>query len=75
MQNQHQQLNEGLRANDLKEFVSEFFAIDQYKSKMGEDQDVTVLNFKVKEKHPAMDLVEFIETGYPFVLDADMSSG
>jgi hypothetical protein len=73
--NQHQQLNEGLRANDLKEFVSEFFSIDQYKSKMGEDQDVAVLNFKVKEKHPAMDLVEFIETGYGFVLDADMSSG
>jgi hypothetical protein len=72
---QRQPLNEGLRAKDLKEFVSNLFTVDQYQSKMGEDQDIVVIGFKVFEKHPAMDLVEFIETGYPFILDADMSSG
>jgi hypothetical protein len=68
-------LNEGLRSGDLHEQVSDLFTVDQYKSKMGEDQDVVVLGFRVKEKYPAMDLVEFIEKGYPFILDADMSSG
>ena len=70
-----QNLNEGLESKDLKEFVSDIFTVDQYKSKMGEDRDVVVLGFKVKEKHPAMDLVEFIEKGYKFILDADMSAG
>jgi hypothetical protein len=68
-------LTEGLRSGDLKEFVNDIFTIDQYRSKMGEDQDIVVLGFTVREKHPAMDLVEFIERGYPFILDADMSIG
>jgi hypothetical protein len=68
-------LTESLRSNDLKDFVGEFFSIDQYSSKMGEDRDVVVLGFRVREKNPAIDLMEFIEKGYPFVLDADISSG
>jgi hypothetical protein len=68
-------LNEGLRSGDLKEYVSDIFTIDQYTSKMGEDSDVVVLGFRVKEKNPALDLVEFIERGYSYILDADMSSG
>ena len=55
--------------------VSPTFTIDQFKSKMGEDKDVVVVAFKVKEKLPATDLMEFIEKGYQFVLDADMSTG
>lgn len=78
MQKHHQQnqpLNESLRAGDLEDFVESLFTVDRYSSKMGEDRDVVVLGFRVKEKLPAMDLVEFIETGYNYVLDADMSSG
>jgi hypothetical protein len=71
----NQPLNESLRAGDLKEFVDTLFTVDQYSSKMGEDKDIVVLGFRVKEKLPAMDLVEFIETGYTYILDADMSSG
>ena len=68
-------LNEGLRPLDLEELVYPLFEIDTYKSKMGEDRDVCVLSFKVKERNPARDLMEFIEKGYGFVLDADVSSG
>lgn len=68
-------LSEGLRNADLKDYVSEIFTIDRFRSKMGEDQDVVVLGFKVKEKYPAIDLMEFIEKGYSFILDADMSAG
>jgi len=72
---QSQQLNEGLRSGDLRNFVDEIFTVDQYRSKMGEDRDIVVLGFRVKEKHPAVDLMEFIEKGYDFILDADMSAG
>ena len=74
MTQQKHNLSEGLQRGDLKEFVSDVFTVDQYKSKMGEDSDIVVLGFHVKEKFPAIDLVEFIERGYPFVLDADMST-
>lgn len=71
----HSNLTEGLRMGDLKEYVSDMFTVDQYSSKMGEDSDVVVLGFRVKEKYPATDLMEFIEKGYTFILDADMSAG
>ncbi len=68
-------ITESLRHGDLEHYVSEVFSIDRYSSKMGEDSDVVVLGFTVNEKNPAIDLMEFIEKGYPFVLDADMSTG
>jgi hypothetical protein len=68
-------INEGLRPFDLADLVYPLFEVDTYRSKMGEDRDVCVLSFKVKERNPARDLMEFIEKGYGFVLDADVSSG
>lgn len=68
-------ISEGLRPLDLADLVHELFEIDTYRSKMGEDRDVCVLSFKVKERNPARDLMEFIEKGYGFVLDADVSAG
>jgi hypothetical protein len=68
-------LFEGLRSGDLVDMVSPTFSLDQFKSKMGKDKDVVVMSFKVKEKLPATDLMEFIEKGYQFALDADMSTG
>lgn len=75
MQEHNQQLNEGLRSGDLRNYVSDVFTVDRYKSKMGEDSDIVVLGFRVKERYPAIDLMEFIEKGYDFILDADMSAG
>lgn len=70
------QLNEtSLLANDLRDLVHHVFEVDSYKSKMGEDKDVVVLSFIVNGKDPANDLVEFIEKGYKFVLDADATPG
>jgi hypothetical protein len=71
----NQQLNEGLRPNDLKEMIYSNVEIDTYRSKMGEDRDVCVLTFKVKDRAPAKDLMEFVEKGFHFVLDSDVSSG
>lgn len=71
----NQQLNEGLRPLDLKEMVHSTFEVDVHASKMGEDRDVCVMSFQVKDRGPANDLMEFIEKGYYFVLDSDVSSG
>ena len=65
----------GLKAGDLKDLVYKVFEVDSYKSKMGNDADIVVLSFTVNEKQPGTDLVEFIEKGYSFVLDADITSG
>ena len=68
-------LRENLEQGDLKRLVHNELHIDEYKSKMGTDEDVCVISFKVAGKEPGADLVSFIEKGYDFVLDADVSSG
>lgn len=74
-QQKHPQLFESLRAKDLKGLVDHIFTVDQFKSKMGEDKDVVVIGFRVSDKYPAIDLMEFVEKGYTYILDADMSTG
>lgn len=64
-------LNESLYSGDLRDLVSHIFEIDSYTSKLGSDGDIVVVSFTVTDKEPADDLVNFIERGYDFVLDAD----
>lgn len=73
--NQHYQLSEGLEYGDLARLVHTKLHIDEFKSKMGDDADIVILSFKVGGKEPAMDLMNFIERGYDWVLDADVSAG
>ena len=68
-------LFEGLEAGDLARLIHPELHIDEFKSKLGDDCDVVVLSFKVDSKEPANDLVSFVEKGYEWVLDADVSSG
>lgn len=68
-------LNEDLRPADLRYLVDNIFEVDSYSSKMGNDQDISVISFNVKSKDAAEDLESFIEKGYKFVLDADVSPG
>ncbi len=64
-----------LKANDLEYLIKKVFEVDSFKSKIGTDEDICVLSFTVDDEDPAKDLVNFIEMGYNFVLDADVSSG
>jgi hypothetical protein len=77
MSNNHNSklLRENLEAGDLNRLVHDELHIDEYKSKMGDDADICVVSFKVSGKEPSSDLVGFIEKGYDYVLDADVSSG
>lgn len=68
-------LSENLENGDLKRLVYPKLHIDEYKSKMGDDADVCVISFKISDKEPSQDLMSFVEKGYDFVLDADVSSG
>jgi len=65
----------GLRQGDLKDLVYHIFEIDAYASKMGEDKNIITLSFTVKDKAPADDLVRFLEGGYGFILDSDVTAG
>ena len=68
-------ITESLRAGDLRHMIKKVFGIDSYKSKVGNDEEVVVLSFVVSEEDPAKDLENFIEMGYDFVLDADVTPG
>jgi len=65
----------GLRPGDLKDMVKNIFEVDSFASKMGDDADIVVVSFSVNEEQAANDLVDFIEKGYNFVLDADATAG
>lgn len=71
----HNNLFEGLEAGDLARLIHPELHVDEFKSKLGDDSDIIVLSFKVDSKEPANDLVAFIEKGYDWVVDADVSSG
>lgn len=64
-----------MRERDLRNLVDDIFEVDGYASKMGSDKDVVVLSFTAEDKEPAQDLVNFVERGYDFVLDADSTPG
>lgn len=66
---------ESVEVGDLARVVRPVLHIDKFKSKMGEDTDIIVLAFSVKFSEAAADLVDFIEKGYEWVLDADVSTG
>lgn len=68
-------LREGLEQGDLTRLVHPELHIDEFKSKLGRDEDVVVLSFKIIGKEPATDVVNFVEKGYEWAIDADISSG
>ena len=68
-------LNESLKAGDLRNLVDKVFGIDGHKSKIGNDEDTVVLSFTVRNEEPAKDLENFVEMGYTYVLDADVTPG
>ena len=64
-----------LKKDDLKDLIGFKLHIDEYESKMGKDEDIVTISFKSKYKDPAKDLVNYLEKGYEWVLDADVSAG
>ena len=72
---QPQALCEGLQYKDLDGLMKPTIHVDEFSSKMGDDADILVLSFFVRDKQAAKDLVSWFEKGYDFILDADRSPG
>jgi len=68
-------LNEGLGYKDLAGMMKNTMYIDDFSSKMGDDDEIVVASFYVRDHQAAMDLVNWFEKGYDFIMDADMSPG
>jgi len=68
-------LQEGLKHKDMIGLIKPTVHIDEFVSKMGNDDDIATVSFYTKNSKVADDLVEWFEKGYDFVLDADRSPG
>ena len=68
-------LFEGLQYRDLEGMMKPTIHVDEFAAKMGDDDDIIVISFFVRDQNAAKDLVNWFEKGYDFVLDADRSPG
>jgi hypothetical protein len=77
MHNKHfnSPLFESLGFKDMEGLMKPTIHIDEFSSKMGDDDDIIVISFFVRNESAAKDLMSWFEKGYDFVLDADRSPG
>ena len=73
--NSNNQLFESLGFKDLDGLLKPTIHVDEFSSKMGDDDDIIVISFFVRDQQAAKDLMMWFEKGYDFVLDADRSPG
>ena len=73
--NSNNQLFEALEYKDLEGLLKPTIHVDEFSSKMGDDDDIIVVSFFVRNPNAAKDLMNWFEKGYDFVLDADKSPG
>lgn len=69
------QLSESLAFKDMEGLMKPTIHVDEFSSKMGDDDDIVVISFFVRDAQAAKDLMSWFEKGYDFVLDADRSPG
>lgn len=68
-------LTESLDYLDMEGHVTPTLGIDEFKSQIGEDSDIIVLNFLVSGEAVGNDLVDWLERGYDWIIDAETSPG
>ena len=73
--NSNSPLFESLGFKDLDGLMKPTIHVDEFSSKMGDDDDIIVLSFFLRDSQAAKDLMSWFEKGYDFVLDADRSPG
>lgn len=71
----NQPLFESLAYKDMEGLIKPTIHVDEFSSKMGDDDDIIVVSFFVRDDSAAKDLMRWFEKGYDFVLDADKSPG
>jgi len=68
-------INEALDYHDLVNMVVPIITVDKYEAKLGEDDEIVTITFTVKGKQVGDDLVDWLERGYDYILDAQTSEG
>jgi len=66
---------ETLEYKDMEGLLKPVIHVDEFTSKMGEDDDIIVVSFFIRDNKAAKDLMNWFEKGYDFVIDADRSPG
>lgn len=59
----------------MEDQIVPILGIDEYESRIGDDEDIIVLNFMIKSKEAGEDLAIWLERGYDFVIDSEVSPG
>jgi hypothetical protein len=75
LNNHDNPLFESLGFKDLEGLLKPTIHVDEFSSKMGDDDDIITVSFFVRDEQAAKDLMMWFEKGYDFVLDADRSPG
>ena len=68
-------LFEALNYKDMEGLMKPTVHVDEFSSKMGDDDDIIVISFFVRDETTAKDLMNWFEKGYDFVIDSDRSPG
>ena len=73
--NSNNLLSESMDFKGLEGLMKPTIHVDEFSSKMGDDDDIIVVSFFLRNQSAAKDLMSWFEKGYDFVLDADRSPG
>ena len=68
-------LCEALEYKDMVGMIKPTIHVDEFASKMGDDDDIIVVSFFVRSQQAARDLMNWFEKGYDWVMDSDVSPG
>ena len=68
-------LTESLDYLDFENQIEPSITIDEYAATMGKDSEIVTVGFTVNSEEVGNDLVDWLERGYNFVLDAQVSDG
>ena len=68
-------LTEGLQYKDMVGIIKPTLYVDEFSSKIGDDDEIAVLSFYLTNSIGCDDLIAWFEKGYEYVLDADRSPG
>jgi|GEM_PF-3878359 len=68
-------LTEAIETQDLADRIDPTIHFDEYVPKMGDEDEIIVATFRVFGKSPSVDLENFLEKGYNWIIDAETSPG
>jgi len=69
------ELYEGLQYKDMVGVIKPTLYVDEFASKIADDDEIAVLSFYTTNAQVCDDLINWFEKGYEYIMDADKSPG